>query len=163
MAKAKKDFGDLNFERIIIVNAFRWIPAYLFEQVKDYDFSIKQLLKLGASVCSNPLTYLYVLTDEARLIKGVLWSSVDYVDEMLDVYLLSVDKAYQGEETLPAVLAFMRDLQEKERPKLLKGWGIEIKDKIRWTTPRPKAFEKAGFTRSKKVLMEFVEQGDNHE
>ena len=157
MAKVKKQFIELSFERVIIVNAFRWIPAYLFEQVKDYDFSMGQLLKLGASVCGDPLTYIYVLTDERRLIKGVLWARVDYVDEIFGVYLLSVDKQYQSGDVIGECLKFMRELRDTERPKLLKGWEINLKNKIRIITDRPAAYEKAGFKKSKRMIMEIDE------
>ena len=72
------------------------------------------------------------------------------------------DLAFYPDGAFDAVV-LSRTLQAVERPKLRRV-GIDLKDKIRWITPRPKAFERAGFTRSKKVLMEYAEKtGEDHE
>ena len=151
------DFADLKFVRVIDPRVFSYIPAKLFEQVKGYDFSPEQLAKYGASVMTTPGTYLFVLVDERHVMHGVLWTRIDFVDQTLDVFLLSVQKAYQGDSVLPAVLKFLRELQAQERPKLAKV-GVELKKKIRWSTTRPKAYEKVGFKRSKLVMMETIEE-----
>lgn len=147
-------FDELKFQRVIDPNIFRLIPKTLFEQVKDYDFSVEKLMLFGQMIMQNPLVYLYALTDERNVIKGVLWARIDCIDEMLEVYLLSVMRAYQGGETIAIVKEFCRELIKKERPRLKRELNMNLKDKITWFTTRPEAFEKYGFKRAKRVFME---------
>ena len=158
------EFKELQFVRVIDPNIFRLIPRYLFEQVKDYEFSIEKLINYGAAITAYPLTYLFVLADNENKIKGVFWARVSYVDEIFEGYLLSVDPEYQDETVLQSTLDFLWQLHKTEKPKLKKQFGIDLKDKILWMTTRPKPFEKiAGVEKSKRILMEIenVESFEN--
>lgn len=148
---------DLKFIRVTDPNIFSLIPRSLFEQIKGYDFSVERLILYGASIVRYPLTYLYVMTDVSNVIKGVFWSRVDFVDETLEVYLISVEPEYQS-GILEQALKFARELQEKERPKLKNVWGIDLKDKINLITNQPKVYKKFGAKPTKRVLME-IENG----
>ncbi len=156
MEEQKKKFRELTFIRFTEPNAFRAIPRELFEQVKDYEFNLKRLLHFGSFVIQNPLTYLFVLTDVGQKIKGILWSRVDCIDELFEVYLLSVDPEYQDGDALNETLKFIRKVRDEERPKL-KKIGIELKDKIVWLTTRPGAFKKIGAKRAKRIILEIDE------
>ena len=151
------NFSELQFVRVIDPNIFRLIPCYLLEQVKDYEFSIEKLINYGAMVTANPLTYLFVLADNESKIKGVFWTRVNYVDEIFEAYLLSVDPEYQDETALQTTLDFFWQLHETEKPKLKKQFDINLKDKVLWITTRPKPFEKiTGIKKSKRILMEIT-------
>lgn len=146
--------NDLQFVRVIDPNIFRVIPRKLFEQIKGYEFDIGKLIRYGASIATHPLTYMFVLTDAANKIQGILWSRVDVVDEMFEVYLFSVERKYQNSGILAQVLKFMRELQEQQRPILKKAFDINLKDKILLVTTKPKGYMKLGAVYSKRIILE---------
>jgi len=146
------ELDELKFVRVNNPYIFLRIPRALFEQVKGYDFSVNRLIYYGASIAANPLTYIYAMTDDLDVIRGVFWARIDIVDETFEVYLISVEPEYQ-KNTLKKALKFVRELQEKERPKLEK-LGIKLKDKIVLITNQPKAYEKLGAKPTKRILME---------
>ena len=154
-------FEDLQFVRVQDPNIFLLIPRYLFRQIKNYDFAEDKLLKYGAIVVSSPFTYMFLLTTAENLIKGVFWARLDCIDEMFELYLMSVDPEYQGNGMLKRSLNFIRKLIIEERPKVKKRWDINLKDKFIFITTRPKAFKDFGCKPCKRVLMENT--GDTNE
>ena len=96
-------------------------------------------------ICRNPTNFIFVFYDEENIIHGVLWSHVNLLSENIYVSLLSVDEEYQGVNGA-AIDASYRLLDEIR----IQG-GLK---KIIWSTTRPKAYEKHGFKRSKKIIME---------
>jgi len=149
----KKSFSDLKFLRLrtnaitdpdgsIAAILFSKIPRYLFEQFKNAKFNVDTLQLLGPSLLSNESIFFYVLIDKESNVKGVFWFSVDLIEESLYVYLFSVDKEYQDKNAIKSALSVLRDLKFKK---------IE---KIYITTTHSAAFEKNGFTRSKRIRME---------
>ena len=150
------EFKELQFIRVI---DFRLIPRYLFEQVKDYEFDIEKLISYGVMITADPLTYLFALANNENKIKGVFWARVNYVDEIFEAYLLSVDPEYQDETALQTTLDFFWQLHKTEKPKLKMRFNINLKDKILWQTTRPKPFEKiTGVEKSKRILMEITNE-----
>lgn len=149
---------ELKFVRINNPYIFLRIPRLLFEQIKGYDFSVDRLIFYGASVVSNPMTYMYAMSDISNVIRGVFWAKIDIVDETLCVYLISVEPEYQS-SSLKQALKFVRELQKQEKPKLEK-LGIKLKDKITLITNQPKAYERLGAKPTKRILME-INNGNN--
>ena len=147
----EKKFSDLKFVRInnqgtspeIIDMVFRQIPRELFEQVKDVEFNIDLLYQAPSRFISNANTMFYVLTNDTDIIKGILWAYVNILTEKIQVNILSIDKEYQFSDAIEKTLEFIRSWQ-----------GENENLKIQIVTTRTKAYEEAGFEKSKHILME---------
>lgn len=147
----EKKFSDLKFVRInnqgtspeIIDMVFRQIPKKLFEQVKDVEFNIDLLYQAPSRFISNANTMFYVLTNDTDIIKGILWAYVNILTEKIQVNILSIDKEYQFSDAIEKTLEFIRSWQ-----------GENENLKIQIVTTRTKAYEEAGFEKSKHILME---------
>lgn len=145
------DFNDLRFVQInnpgtspeVIDMIFRRIPKVLFEQVKDIEFNIELLYKAPSRFINGVNVRFYVLTDDTDVIKGILWASVNLLTEKIQISILSVEKEYQFSNAIEKTLEFIRSWQ-----------GENENLKIQIMTTRPSAYEKAGFVKSKQVLME---------
>ena len=142
------DFEDLKFVRItgtpeIIDMVFRRIPRELFEQVKDVEFNIDLLYKAPSRFIGNVNTRFYVLTDEADVIKGILWAYINILTEKIQVNIFSVDKEYQFGNALEKTLEFVRSWQGKDE-----SLKIEI------ITTEPSTYEKLGWKSSEQVILE---------
>lgn len=145
------DFNDLIFVQInspgtspeIIDMVFRRIPKELFEQVKDVEFNIDLLYQYPSKFISGLNTRFYVLTDDKDKIKGILWAYLNLLTESIDVHILSIDKEYQFGNAIEKTLEFVRSWQ-----------GENESVKIQIITSRPQAYERAGFVKSKRILLE---------
>lgn len=142
------NFEDLKFVQItgspeIVDMVFRRIPKELFEQVKDIEFNIDLLYKVPSRFISNVNTRFYVLTDDEDKIKGILWAYINLLTESIDVHILSIDKEFQFNNAIEKTLEFIKSWQGKDE-----------KLKIQIITSRPHAYEKAGFVKSERVLLE---------
>lgn len=150
---------ELKFVPIVDPNAFALIPKYLFEQIKGREWEVEKFYKWGPIFIRNPLNRVWVLTDIANIIKGVLWVTIDPVLEVMAVNVFSVDREYQELNGNPrnnpsASLLKAKEQLDKFRIELKEKGGAELKEKILWTTSRPRAFEKAGARRYHRVIME---------
>lgn len=142
------NFEDLKFVQItgspeITDMVFRRIPRELFEQVKDIEFNIDLLYQAPSRFIGNANTRFYVLTDDEDVIKGILWAYINILTESIDVHILSIDKEFQFGDAIEKTLEFIRSWQGKDE-----------KLKIQIITARPHAYEKAGFVKSKRILLE---------
>ena len=152
---------ELKFVRIIDQGAFNCIPRYLFEQIKDLDAdAIDRLYQYASSILTiiglnetgqiirvpNPLVHITVLINDKHKIKGFFWFQFDPIEQLTFVQEYSVDRSYQSAngDLLKRAKDYIKELPIPD----------EYKKTIRWTTTRPNAFEKHGFKRAKKVLME---------
>ena len=152
---------ELTFVRAIDPAVVQAIPRYLFEQIKDMDEQkIEMIYGYATSILTvpavnaigqivsvpNPLIWMVIMHDVSHQIKGFLWAKIDIIERRIFVQACSVDRDYQG--TNGAV--------EKRVVDYLFGLPIpdDLKQKIVMSTSRPKACEKHGWHRSKKVLME---------
>lgn len=146
------EFSDLKFIKIDQPNLFGLIPRYLFEQIPSREWEVSKLYEWGKIFLANPLNLFWVLTDTENIIKGVLWVTIDPVLEMIAVNILSVDKEYQH----PRGEAIKQSIEhlKKYRNKLKKDSGLELKDKMLWTTTRPKAFKHIGAKCHNRTIME---------
>jgi len=152
---------NLKFVRIIDQGAFNCIPRYLFEQIKDLDSdAIGRLYQYASSILTivgldeggqiirvpNPLVHIAVLIDDKHKIKGFFWFQFDPIEQLTFIQEYSVDRSYQSANG---------DLLNQAKTYVM---GLPIPDEykrvIRWATTKPDAFEKHGFRRAKKVLME---------
>lgn len=142
------DIKDLKFSRIY---SFERIPQYLFEQTKELDAAtIARIYQFGPLFAGSPTTLLYVLIDELHRIKGVLWAQVDILEAVTFVKLLSVEKGYQS--TNGALMKKATDfLFGREK-------GPDLKNEIHFVTAHPKAYEKSGMKRSKRIRMEITNE-----
>lgn len=144
-------FDDLHFVSInnpgtsseIIDMVFRRIPKELFEQVKDVEFNIDLLYKAPSRFINNVNTRFYVLIDSEDKIKGVLWAYLNLLTESIDVHILSIDKEYQIGNAIEKTLEFIRSWQGKDENL-----------KIRIISTRPRPYERAGFVKSERILLE---------
>jgi len=141
------NIDDLHFVRLTQANQFCLIPPELFEQLKESDYSAERLHQFGPIALTSPLTFLYVLADnKTSIVKGLLWAEVNPLSESLAIHILSVDKEYQGGDTVQTVIDFCRKILEANDLK-----------KIEMITVRPKVYEeKHNFKRSNKIIMELI-------
>lgn len=158
---------ELKFVRIIVPELFAFIPRYLFEQIKEIDEeAIDAIYENAASIMTVPVmnekgvvvgrlpavnVWIAGLHDISHQIKGFLWAEFDIIEKRIFVQACSVDKEYQSNngELLEKVKSYLLNL-----PIL-----PEFKQKICWSTIQPKAFERRGFKRSQKILMEYKNVG----
>ncbi len=138
-------FEDLKFVRLTNPELFRNIPPNLFEQMKGSTFNVEKLYQYGPNLLMSPLTFFYVLVEDG-VIKGILWAEINPLDNRLNVHTFSVDKKYQNANchALKIALDFLRSIQKE----------YNLERKIEILTTRPRAYERAGWIRSEKTLME---------
>jgi len=138
----QKDIWELTPMRIYNLNL---VPRRLFEQIKGVEWNIDRLYAMSENICSNPTNLIYVLFDDDKIIHGLVWAQVNILNENLYVMILSVDEEYQGANgaAIDAAALLLNSIRQEANLK-----------KIIWTTTRPKAYEKHGFKRSKKIIME---------
>lgn len=136
-------FDDLKFVR---VQDFRLIPRQLLENIKGGEINIDRLLQFGDGVAKDPLALLYVLVDEANMVKGFLWAEIRVFEEKVYIVALSIDKEYQDMNgaVLKRTLDFIRSLLKDS----------QLKKTVNFATTRPNAFLKAGFKKTKLINME---------
>ena len=140
LRKGKAKFSNLKQIRVF---DFNLIPRYLFKQIKGSDIDFDVLFKLNSMITSSPLAMIYVFADKDNIIKGFMWADVQPLTNSLSVHLLSINKEYYGTDVLKEI--------KKLTDEIVKT--LQMK-KCTWSTTRPRAFEKAGFIRSKQILME---------
>lgn len=150
---------DLQFVRVIDPAVFAVIPRHLFEQIKELDeeaidaiyanavniMTIPVVNKEGMLVGRYPKQNVWVvaLHDVGHQIKGFLWFDIDVIDRLIFVKACSVAKEYQSNNG--EVTKRIRDY--------LANLPFPFK-KIMWATIKPGAFERRGWVRSKRILME---------
>ncbi|GAG06433.1 unnamed protein product [marine sediment metagenome] len=155
---------DLKFVRIIDPQLFAVIPRYLFEQIKELNgemidairenatniLTVPVMNEKGVVVGTLPKLNVWIaaLYDVDLGIKGFLWANFDGIEKCIYVHACSVDKEYQSADGafINKVVEYLRSLPISEK----------FKNKILMSTSRPKAFEKRGWNRSKKIFMEFT-------
>ena len=124
------------------------IPRHLIEQVKDERCDVDRFYKGAQNAVTNPLVGFYVLVDNKCKIKGVLWYSLNEIEAVIYIHLLSIDKEYQFSDVLKEVVDFSKGFK----------LGPDYTGIMRFITNRPKAFEKVGFKPSKKIIMEMQKE-----
>lgn len=142
----------MKFVRLTEPEQFALIPLYLFEQVKDRDFSVDRIKQFGPILLASPLTFLYILAEKEQLengyapAKGVLWLTINPFEETFYIELLSVDKECQSNNgsLLQGAVEFIKMLPEYN----------QLNPKIIAVTKHPKALEKAGWVKSKNIRIE---------
>lgn len=153
------DIKDLKFLRLIIAEAFNAIPRALFESIKELDSdTIDRIYANSADIMTIPVVdqkgvvvgrlpapsvWIAIMLDIAKEVKGFVWMEFDVIEQRVFVQACAVAKEYQG-EVIQNVVDYIRSLQISE----------EMKNNIQFATTRPKAYEKFGWERSKRVLME---------
>lgn len=153
---------DLKFVRIVVPELFAVIPRYLFEQIKEIDDGmIDAIYENATKIMTVPImnekgvvvgnlpklnVWIALLYDTSHQIKGVLWADFDSIEKCIYIQACSLDAEYQSDNgaAMKKGVDYLRSLPIPD----------EIKANIRMATIKPKAFEKNGWKRSKKVLME---------
>lgn len=154
------DIKDLTFLRLIIAEAFNAIPRALFESIKEIDSdTIDRIYANSADIMTVPVVdangtivgrvqsqsvWVAVMLDIGKVVKGFVWMEFDVIEQRVFVQACAVDPEYQG-EAITKVVEYIKGLNLTD----------EMKNNIQFTTTRAKAFEKVGWKRSKKVLMEY--------
>lgn len=134
-----KNFNELQFIRITNADMFWMIPRKLFDDIKDKNYDVEMLYKMAGQYLS-PTSFMFLLIDEHSKIKGFLWFYLNLLNKKAQVNILTIDPDYQGSKAIQKTAEFIKSLD--------KALTIEI------MTSRPKAFEKAGFVKSKTLIME---------
>lgn len=159
------DIKELTFLRLIIAEAFNAIPRALFESIKDIDAAtIERIYANSAEIMTVPIVdsqgivvgrmqaqsvWVAVMLDIAKVVKGFVWMEFDVIEQRVFVQACAVDPEYQG-EAITKVVDYIQSLNVSE----------EMKNNIQFSTTRPKAFEAAGWKRSKNVLMELTHESE---
>lgn len=146
------NFSDLKFVLLQIPNGLDYVPRVLLEQIPSREWEVETFLKWSPIFIASPLNRFWVLVDNEYAIKGLLWITIDPILKRACVNIFSVLKEYQHP----------RGEAIKEACKFLKKWiadvnkscGFGLKDKLLWTTTRPKAFKKIGATEYPRTIME---------
>ena len=148
-------FEELTFRRIY---DFNLVPKYLLEQMPDKDYDIDRIYQYGRIFVLSPFNFLFVMTDANYVIKGILWLTIDPVMEVMGINVFSVDKEYQsnGKESEARQLTykFLKEEFPVKYSSELAQVNVHLKPIILGTTTRPEAWEKAGFKRYKRIIME---------
>ncbi len=150
MEEVKKTFEDLDFIHVIQSLVINHIPPYLLEQIKGRSWDVDRFLKLAPVLLFNNSTYIWVLTTDKNIIKGVLWSVIDVLSEKLNVIAFSIDEEYEDgslEKARDFLREFINDFNEKQT-------GIQLKEKINWVTSEPELLEAIGGQQPKTILIE---------
>jgi hypothetical protein len=123
----------------------------LFEQIKELDdATIDRIYQVGDLFAVSPTTLLYILINELYQIKGVLWAEINLIDAIIFIRLLAVDKEYQSTNG---------DLMNKVKDFLFGlDTGPALKKEIHFLTTHPKAYQRQGVKRSKRIRMEITDE-----
>lgn len=145
--------ADCTDLRIIRIYDFHLIPKHLIEQVGGSEVNIENVMQFGDKVASSPLTLLYAFADPDNKVVGYIWANVDVFDEVVHVNALSIDKEYQDAKgtAIRMALDFLKGVVETTK----------LKQKLTFSTTRPKAFEKYGFAITPLINMEMVFNKDS--
>ena len=135
-----KNFDDLNFVQITSVEMFRILPRELFDQMTDKFYDIDLFFLLLPQYLFNPCNFMYALLDDEGKPKGFLWFIANVLNKTITVATLTIDKEYQGSNAIKKTADFIK--------------SVDKEAKIVIMTNRPKAFERAGFRKSKNIRME---------
>jgi|GEM_PF-1609393 len=163
------DISELKFIRVIDPSVFNILVGscrQLFRNIEDMDDEkIDVLCKFSSSILTttviengrllripNPLVHIVALVDDDNKFRGFLWAGIDIVEKHIFVHAFSLDKKYQSsaQAASDAVIKYLTELPISE----------EYKQKILTATLRPKGYERCGWKRSKKVLMEYEVKKD---
>ena len=132
------NIDNLEFVRIKTPEMFSLIPKRLFKNAKA-DFDIDKLYDLSYMFIQSPCTQFYIMIYKGE-IHGILWAWINIFSDIIHVNVLSIDKEYKSGKTIKKCLRFVQSWSKKA--------------KIEFITKRPKPYEKLGFHRSNKILME---------
>lgn len=153
---SEKDSKEVDFDKLQFMRVFTpmHVPKDLIEQIKDKDFDVEAWYKHQEQICTvvrngsvqlNPMSLLYVISDEKYKVVGMLWCEIDPLGQDLVVQTFSMDKRYWRRGKAVALLAN----KAKQIAKECKLTSIF------WITSYPKHSEWYGFKRSRNVLMEY--------
>lgn len=160
---------ELKFVRIVVPDLFAIIPRYLFKQIKEIDerqidaiyenainiMTVPVMNEKGVVVGNLPKlnVWIAVLYDKAHQIKGFLWAEFDVIDMCIFIQATAWDPEYQSSNgaIMKMGIDYLRSLPLPE----------EMKANIQMATIKPKAFERRGWKRSKKTLMEYKDEPDD--
>lgn len=154
---------DLKFVRIVDPQVFAVIPRYLFENIKEADAEmIDAMYENATNIMTVPImseqgvmvgnlpklnVWIAVLHDDSHQIKGFLWAEFDSIEKCIFIQACSLDAEYQSEDgaAMKKGIDYLRSLPISD----------DMKNNIKMATNYPKAFEKHGWKRSKKIFMEY--------
>ena len=136
----------MEFVRVNRLSDFNRIPRYLFEQMRYKEFEVDRVYKYAPSFLPSYQTWFYTLNDDHDNIKGVLWATIEPVQNVLVINLISVDKECQG-GAIEKCIEFLMDKVKKA--------GLE--PEIWWITKRHKYLSKTGWENTGKTLMKLKE------
>ena len=151
----EKKFSDLTFRQLM---DFNFVPRYLLEQMKDKDYDVDRIYYYGQLFIRSPFNFLFAMTNKDYVIKGILWVTIDPVTELMGVNVFSVDKEYQsnGKESEARDISykFLKEEFPQKYQQHLAAIGVNLRPTILGTTTRPEAWERSGFKRYHRVIME---------
>ena len=159
MSESKSKEIDFDLLKFVRVFTPMHIPKILIEQIKDREYEVDDWYKYQESISVrktdngmqlNPLSLLFVITDEGNKVVGMLWCEVDMLGKTLVIQTFSMDKKYWGRGKAVSLLSNKAKEIAKE---------CKLKN-IMWINAYPKHSERYGFRRSRSVLMEWKEENN---
>ncbi len=133
MSDKKEEPNKIGNLKVVRINDINLVPRYLLDQVRGREWETDKVVPyLSRALLAGGLN-LCVLIDKENVIKGVLLFQPNYLENNIEILILSVDREYQFNGVLPDALKFMRGVKE----------GYKLKS-IKIRTKRPNAFEKLG-------------------
>lgn len=147
------NINDLHFVKVSDIDTLLNVPKYLFEQIPDRDWDVDDLYKWLPLFILSPLNSFWVLVNNMRQKRGILWITIDPVVKMIAINVMSVDKQYQHNSG--QLLNMVKTHLSKFACQFSIKTGLVLKKKMFFSTTRPKAFErKANCHRYGRTIME---------
>lgn len=160
------DVKDLKFVRLTRAENARLIPKYLIDQVKDKDFTTDAFFRIAHELVVNPHNIIGVFVTGENVTKGFMWAVINVLTEQLYLVTISIDKEYQNQQgdTIKFIVDELKKLLKNPVIKLLLK-NMELKDTILLSTNYPKIYEKCGWSKSKRAIMEISRDSNenNHQ
>lgn len=129
--------------KFVRVRTIDQIPRHLFEQVKPREFDIDRLYEFAPVLLKNPLNLMGAFVTKEGEIKGVMWATFNVIANSIMVNVLSIAKEYFGRGIVREANGILRKQQK-----------VLGATRVVFTTTRPRAFERFGYRKSKRVVME---------
>lgn len=163
------EIKELKFLRLVVAEAFNAIPRALLESIKELTPEmIDRIYANSADIMTVPVlnqqglivgrmpapsVWVAVMVDIGKITKGFIWLIFDVIEQRVFIQACAVTPEYQSSDgaVIKRVIEYIRSLDIPD----------VMKNNIQFATTRPKAYEKLGWRRSKKILMELKNESIN--
>lgn len=140
-------FEELKFVRVTDAGSFQQIPRYLFDQMRYKEFDVDRVYEYAPHFLPSWQTWFYNLVNIENAVKGILWATIEPVQNVLVINMLSVDREYQGSAIEGSVDFLFEEIKK-----------TSLEPKIFWINKRHKYLESLGWKNTGKMMMSFIQE-----